>query len=465
MKADKTAGILPSQHTRHSRISLARYYALAAFLTHFLFITLSLLPGWREIPLLTGDAHTYLTPARNLLENGAFSREQTSPYLWEPYRTVGYPIFIAGIVRLTGKYEYTLFLAALTAGLAAWSAVRLSEEWGFNRQARHVTGIIAALLPNSLGLSSQLLTDAIAGHLTIFWIFLVYRGINHSSYHSLAASTICLWILQTLKPTYHIFGLVLAGAWIIFTHAKTLQLHPPLVKVTLHRHSLNPMLTLLIMLLLTTPIPLLNAYLNYRDHGVFASNYLGIETAREYFQGRFIAEQRGEEFGKVLFELRQSDRQAASKLTVPQSEYGRLYLVKKTEFSHFIFHHPLEAARLAIVEMLRQLAAPQEFAIQIFWGDLPAWVRAAGSLLSLFFWACALYAGLQMGRTGNWQVPVYLLGLLTFFLLSGSISHKVGARLRFPADMTAIPLVAAGFSFLCKNIYTLIFSRSQSLRG
>jgi hypothetical protein len=109
---------------------LAWRYALLAVVTHALFIGVSLQPGIRESPVVSGDSVTYVMSAENLVERGRFSRERTPPFLWEPYRTPGYPAAIAASLWLTGDVKWALFLAALSAGAAAWCAVRLAIAWG-----------------------------------------------------------------------------------------------------------------------------------------------------------------------------------------------------------------------------------------------------------------------------------------------------------------------------------------------
>jgi F0F1-type ATP synthase assembly protein I len=41
-----------------------------------------------------------------------------------------------------------------------------------------------------------------------------------------------------------------------------------------------------------------------------------------------------------------------------------------------------------------------------------------------------------------------IAAVLLFFLVTGSVSHYVGARLRFPADMAALPLAGVGVGWL-----------------
>jgi hypothetical protein len=55
---------------------------------------------------------------------------------------------------------------------------------------------------------------------------------------------------------------------------------------------------------------------------------------------------------------------------------------------------------------------------------------------------------------GGHQGPALLIGgTMAFFLATGSVSHFVGARLRFPADLVAAPLAGIGL-FTLVNSFT-----------
>jgi hypothetical protein len=419
---------------------LAWRYALVCFITHFLFITISLTPGWRAAPLLQGDAATYVMLAQNILQHGAFSRESAPPYVWEPYRTPGYPLLIAISIALFGSYQWTLYAAAVTAGLAGWCAVRLTEQWGGGRLAQHIAGTLVALLPNSLGLSGMLLVDAIFGHLVLLWIYLLYMGLVRSSFLTLAGSTGTLWCLQALKPTLSAAAVLIVWMGFLLSHGK--------------RGRVATIAVLLVVLSL--PLSLYFASRNLRDHGVFTPTLLGVETFREYLQVRYLSRETGADYTAETSRVREADRAAADKLVAPASFYGRLYQVKKAEVVRFLREHPWPAVELMATEMLRQFAAPQEFAFNIFSESLPAWTRAVGSLITLVFWISAALGAWYVGRAGDWKPGLLVVGVLMFFLLTGSISHRVGARLRFPADLTAIPLAAVGTTrFLCCRTHRL----------
>ena len=409
-------------------------YALTSFITHSLFISLSLVPGWRARPLLYSDAKTYARPAHNLVQHGVFSREDAPPYLWEPYRTPGYPLLVSVSVGLFGTERWALFFAAITAGLAALTAVRLTENWGGDRYAQHFAGLCVALLPNSLGLSARLFTDAIFGHLVLVWLFLTISAVSNFRLASFCGSQGLLWCLQAIKPTFHISAMLLI--WIGLQYCR----------------SGRKWLVILVLIALTVPVPFYFGMRNLKDHDISSPTLLGMDTLREYLQARHIAELTNERYLDVREEIHKVDHHDAGNLQSPDSYYGRLYSVRRSKVREFLHSHPWAVPRLMVSEAARQLVAPQEYLVWMFVEKLPFGIRAAGGVLNLLFWACVALGSYHLGREGNWQPSLTVLGVLGFFLFTGSISHLVGARLRFPADMVAIPLAAVGLSLALRQL-------------
>ncbi len=405
---------------------IAIRYALLAVATHAIVIALSFVPSLRSESLLAGDAITYLMPAENIVRHGSFSREAQPPFFWEPYRTPGYPLLIAASIAMFGTHAAVLFVAAFTTGLAVWCAVRLTAFLGGNTAALHAAGLISALLPNSLGLSAMMLTDAITGHLFLVWLYLVVTGCRTHSWFRLGAAGLVMIALQSLKPTFSIAGVLVGLAVVLFDHG---------------RRKVAPLVALF---LLTLPLPFYLASQNFEAHGVRSASLLGIETVREYLHVRYLQEETGEHYAELTRRVRDQDRLEAQQRTSPPSPYGRLYMVKEEKVRQFLREHPFAALRLMATEIARQFAAPQEFFPQVFVGDLPHWGRALGSLLTLMLWGCTVLGGYTLWKQGNKAPALMTAGVLLFFLLTGSVSHAVGARLRFPADMAAVPLMGVG---------------------
>lgn len=405
-------------------------YAMISFLAHVLFILLASVPGWRAAPLVSSDAVTYVMDADNLLQHGVFSREQSPPYLWEPYRTPGYPLILAFSKLTTGSFELTLFFAAITAGLAAWVSVQMSILLGCSRTGQHIAGLVMTLSPNSLGLSAFLLTDAIFGHLFLIWIYLLYLGFSKKNKSALVASGIGLIILQAIKPTSNLGGLFVIAAGILFARRWN------------HWFFTASLAGISIL------IPLFFATMNYRDNGIFSPSLLGAQTAREYLQVRYLAEESGQEISQMTTQIRSLDQRSAGMLSKPDSFYGRLYLVSHTEVIRFLQQHPLRVLWLMVGEMIKQFAAPQEFAFTVFKTEPPFGIRVLGSILSILLWGGAGMGVVKIAGQGDYRPAIFLFGVLAFFLVTGSVSHFVGARLRFPADLLAIPYFSYGISTL-----------------
>ena len=271
-------GLINGKRTNHY---LARRYGIFCFSIHFLFVTMSLVPGWRATPLVVGDAGTYVIPANNLLTHGVFSRETSPPYLWEPYRTPGYPALIALSMVLLGDVQWALYWATITAGLAGWCIVRLTEHWGGDILAQHWAGLCMAFLPNSLGLSAALLTDAIFGHLVIFWIFTLLMWLGNKSFMTIGGGTIALFLLQAIKPTMNIAVMIIIGVALLSVRQVKMWI---LVSV---------------LVVLSLAVPGYFAVRNLHDHGVFSASLLGVEAMREYLQVRFLQETSHQDYGAL----------------------------------------------------------------------------------------------------------------------------------------------------------------------
>ena len=401
---------------------------MAAFTTHAVFISASLLPGLRALPLLDGDSPRYLRVATNVVRHGAISIDEEAPFRWEADRPPGYPLLIALSLKVTGDERWTLYAAALSAAGAAWAAVTLVGLWGGSRLSAHIAGALVALLPNSLGLSAMLLTDAIFGHCMLLWFCLLYLSLKAPRRATVAGSVLVLAFLQTLRPQLLIFapGLVVLAVVLLGERSRRTAVAS-------------------VMLVASLLVPAYLTFRVYRDHGVMTPSMVGARSAREYLQARFVAEQEHSEFVIARDRVRREDLASAQRLSTPESLMARRYLVTRAQVASFVRSHPFDIARLMFTEATRQLIAPQEFAVTVFARRPAGVVRAGGVLLTLLLWllVCVGCYVLPDKRTA-----LFVLGIIAFYLVTGSLSHMVGGRLRFPADMTALPLMALGAGYL-----------------
>lgn len=415
---------------------MALRYAVLAALVHAVFITAALVPGWRARPLVTGDVITYLRPAQNLQLNGTFSRSSQPPLKWEAYRTPGYPLAIAATMAVFKDYRFVLYLAAVTAGFASFCAVWLGTEWG-GRVAGHAAGIAATFLPNSLGLSGMMLTDAVAGHVTLVWFCLLHVTIKRAGtdrvWVPLAATVSTVIALQALKPTFNAIFLIILVAGALWRAIPRVWTMVGILGVS------------------TFLLPMYFAERNLQEHGVFAPTLLGVETSRDYLQARYEAGRTGRSYESVSTQFRRDDLAAAERLVTPESIDGRLYVVRRQAVAGFVRDVPWTAAALMGTEMIRQLLAPQEFALVIFRGPLSTAERVLGSGLTVILLAFTVIGVVHLVRVGRAAPALLAVTFWLFFLGTGAISHQVGARLRFPADMVMIPVAAVGLTGLTRR--------------
>jgi hypothetical protein len=404
-------------------VRLARRYALVAFLTHASFISISLIPGIRAIPLLAGDSARYVRVAMNIVEHGAISSDSAPPFRWEGDRPPGYPLLIASSVLVTGQAHWALYFAAVSAALAAWAAVTLAGIWGAPHATLHAAGLFVALMPNSLGLSAMLLVDAIFGHMMLTWCCLVHLSFRRSSHAPVIGTLLVFGLLQLLRPQL----LVLGWAMILFA---ILVLGQPRRRLIVGS----------IVMLGSFVVPSYLTLRTYRDHGVATPTMVGIRSGREYLQATYLAEQSGIEFVRARDRVREEDSKAAELLKKPESQSARRYLVGQTRLKEFVLRHPADVARLMSVEFARQAIAPQEFAASLMMARVPTLVRILGMCVTLLLLALAVFGARRSDR----RAVVFLAGICAFYLATGSLSRFNSSRLRFPADMAAVPMAAVG---------------------
>lgn len=409
-----------------SRARLARRYAIGVALVHAVVVWCSLVPGWRAIPLIDADAPTYLRPAENLVAHRVFSADSAPPFLWDGYRTPSYPLLIAASLLLSGRYEWALFFAPLTAGLAAFCGMTWVRDWNGSPRAVRAAGWLFALLPSSLGFSAELLTDAVFGHLVLVWLYLLWTGVRSGSRPRLVLSAAVLLFLQGLKPTFAI-AFVLIGA----------------VAVLVARDK-RQWLAVGVLLVWTIPVPLFLAARNSRDHGVFSPSLMGTKTVRDYLMARYLAEERGVDFQVMRDTVRENDLTEARTLTRGPSFDGKLHIVRAEKVAGFIREHPSAALRLALVEMGRQSIGPEDRVFRIFIGGVSPWIPRLGILITVVLIGCSAYGGYRLWHAGDPTPPLLALAVMLFFVGTGSVGGLAGARLRFPADLVAVPLAAIG---------------------
>lgn len=122
-----------------------------------------------------GDSPGYMLLAKNLVEHGAFSLSDTSPYIPSNVRTPGYPLFLALIYFIFHSFIPVIFfgaaIAAFTAPLIYLIAREIFPPLDKAPEGRYLTGqaekmafaagILTAIEPLGLFLGVSILTEGV----------------------------------------------------------------------------------------------------------------------------------------------------------------------------------------------------------------------------------------------------------------------------------------------------------------
>jgi hypothetical protein len=172
----------------------------------------------------TPDTNTYLTPARHLLERGAFSG------LWGPeiFRTPGYPLVLAIGLIAGHPLLVTLLLQALAGTLTVWCIMRTAsllfrdDDDAPTPNARVVAacGWLAACEPLALLCGTLVLADALLATAVSLAVLLLVMHIRHPSRRTATALGVTLAAAAFIKPIAYYLPAVLIP-WLWFEQRRT----------------------------------------------------------------------------------------------------------------------------------------------------------------------------------------------------------------------------------------------------
>lgn len=129
---------------------------------------------------IRGDAVAYFSYASNLAEHGVFSSARPGtgePIVPDSYRDPGYPFLVATLMRLAAKdawYPVLLQLQAVLGAATVGLALMLGRRW-MAAPWLAAGGILMALWPHSITITSYFLTETLAGFLSVLWLWLLAK--------------------------------------------------------------------------------------------------------------------------------------------------------------------------------------------------------------------------------------------------------------------------------------------------
>lgn len=408
--------------------------------THLLSITLILFfASHGKRSLIQGDSISYVTCAKHLTEKGVFSRNDKEPFVWEAYRTPGYPILLGLANWIGGSFYYIFIFHILFLFFALLAMCYLLKTFNFSDETLSYSLLFWALLPNSLGLIGSILTDAPSAYLFIITIGSILWWWKTEKLKTFFYAFLSIILLEMMRPNF---------AYISFLIILILILTQNFIKKNLKKIVLLVGISLIIPFYLSVKM--------YYEHGIFSVSLKGIETFRTYFIAADSAYITGKEFSLVSKQIKDSDLAEAKVLIKnDKTNESTLYLVQRTKSIDYLKRHPETIIFQSIREFFLQLFAPQEF-IFIQLGIINFNLRVFGGILN-FFLVTTAALGLFLLFRKNRQIFWVIISISCFILSFNIISHKTGGRLRFPFDLIMLPLGGMGFSY-----YINIFFKNQN---
>jgi len=414
--------------------TLRRRLFFWAFISHLIFVLIILtMSSWSgEAPYWVTDTGKYAALAKNLIDVGAFSRESAPPYLWEPYRLPGYPLLIAMALRMTGAEWPVLLLAPFFAAFATYMLINLSWHLFPSIKAARATGLIAVFLPNSLGLSAMMLTDAIGGCLFVGAFFLSVLCVEKPKWSYMVSAAILWMACQFIRPVFALAGFVVLGI------------------AAVRARSLRRWIVVLMLFGLTFLVPLRLSFENYKTHGIFSPSLLGMVTLREYLMLRVEASASNVDYDELKETIRRENvRQEKQRALGGQTFHGRLYQAHKNQIRAVVEEYGwVRVLKNYIKEGIKQILAPWDFFSLALFGKTPRVVRIGFGILNMVFLCLAIWGTIRLMRFCKDRFPLLIWGIYFYFLATGAISTNVSSRLRFPGDLLLIPLVGIAISMI-----------------
>lgn len=145
------------------------------------------------------DSTTYIHSAENTLTGNGFSLKTQPPYIPDPFRTPGYPVFLMIHKILFGSYYAALITQLIMAAATAFIFFLLAKEYG-SLKIGYLSSAIFIAMPFSIGINLKFMTQTfftfILALAVWYWIkFLKYEENKH-----LLAVAILLPLLALIRP-------------------------------------------------------------------------------------------------------------------------------------------------------------------------------------------------------------------------------------------------------------------------
>ncbi len=204
--ADDFRMTAPENHPHHTAPFLERNHAWSLFslalvlrLAVFFFILLRFGDAGFILPPFS-DGHGYVAIANNVLAGNGFSRDEVAPFTPDTKRVPLYPLFLSLTFALSGGAWWLAALLQTVMSSALVLLVYKITDAVAGRRAAFFAGILAALHPFAIFLSTQLLAETFFT-LILFGAFVfVMRTLTHPAYRAVSIGGVLMGLAALVKP-------------------------------------------------------------------------------------------------------------------------------------------------------------------------------------------------------------------------------------------------------------------------
>ncbi|MSR85300.1 glycosyltransferase [Candidatus Uhrbacteria bacterium] len=175
----------------------------AAFAVRFiLFAVILFFVGAKGLEL--GDSRQYLGLAQSLLAGQGFAYEG-APFF---YRTIGYPLLLAGGLKLFGSVSGFIFFQIILASFMPLVVLKLGDQLGFDRRTTLIAAWLTALEPHMVFYSVMVMTESVYTLILLMGFYFVFRAIDHGHFLSSVFVGITFGLGLLIKPLLQFYPIL-----------------------------------------------------------------------------------------------------------------------------------------------------------------------------------------------------------------------------------------------------------------